>query len=91
MPKQSDKKGADNTYNVIKDRHIPGADYIEDILKAHPDISAEWLMRGEGEMMKGKPQYPQDYEDTKKELKETTAAYIKVLNKYNKILEERQK
>jgi len=89
---------ADNMYNVLDEDEDGnpthkrfGVDIVQEILKTHPDISAEWLMRGEGEMIKGKPQYPQDYEDTKKELKETTAAYIKVLNKYNKILEERQK
>ena len=28
---------------------------IAQILKAYPDLSAEWLMRGEGEMIKSKP------------------------------------
>ena len=82
---------ADNTYNVIKGRSRPGLEYIEAILETHPHISAEWFLRGEGERIKGELQYPQDYEDTKRELKEATAEYIKILNKYNKLLEERQK
>lgn len=33
-----------------------GVDKIEAILAAFPDLSAEWLLRGEGEMIKKEPE-----------------------------------
>ena len=79
---------ADNMYNVLDEKHKKfGVDIAQAILKKHPEISAEWFLRGEGERIKGELEYPQDYEETKKELKETTAKYIKLLEQVTKLKE----
>ena len=66
---------ADNTYNVIKGRNQPGLDYLEAILDNHPDISAEWLLRGEGSMLKEDRVYPNDYEEIKEENRKLLQVY----------------
>lgn len=36
--------------NYIGEKRRPSLDLIEKILQTYPDISAEWLLRGEGDM-----------------------------------------
>lgn len=40
--------------DIIRNGAEPKFSTLEKILKAEPSISAEWLLRGEGEMLKGK-------------------------------------
>ena len=37
---------------IIKSANNPSIDVIMKVLELHPDLSAEWLLRGEGEMKK---------------------------------------
>lgn len=37
---------------AIKNNREIGSEKIENILQAYPQLSAEWLLRGEGEMLK---------------------------------------
>lgn len=39
-------------YNAINGKVSPGFETIEAILSTFPDVSAEWLVRGDGAMMK---------------------------------------
>lgn len=39
-------------YNAINGKTTPGFETLEAILETFPDVSAEWLMRGQGEMLK---------------------------------------
>ena len=39
--------------NAIKAKTAIGSDKLEKILKVYPDLSAEWLMRGIGDMFVG--------------------------------------
>ena len=39
-------------FNIVKGRNLPSYDMILKILDEFPDISAEWLIKGEGEMLK---------------------------------------
>lgn len=38
--------------HVLSERNKPGFDFIQKILEAYPSISAEWLITGQGEMLK---------------------------------------
>ena len=38
--------------HILSGRNKPSFDFIEKILKAYPDINAEWLILGKGNMMK---------------------------------------
>lgn len=38
------------TDNYANGKRVPPTDLLTSILRAYPDISAEWLMRGEGSM-----------------------------------------
>jgi hypothetical protein len=40
--------------HVLSDRNKPGFDFIQKILATYPSISAEWLITGQGEMLKAK-------------------------------------
>ncbi len=40
-------------YKLLKKEAKPGFDTLDDLLMAWPEVSAEWLMRGEGPMLKG--------------------------------------
>lgn len=40
------------TFNRYMNGRTPSYEVIDSILRAFPDISAEWLLRGEGEMKK---------------------------------------
>ena len=43
--------GASTLSKALKNNNVIGIDKIEKILLAYPDLSAEWLMRGNGEMI----------------------------------------
>ena len=43
--------GASTLSKALKNNNSIGADKIEKVLLAHPDLSAEWLLRGKGEMI----------------------------------------
>lgn len=51
---------------VVKEKAPAGAKVITGVLNAFDDISAEWLLRGEGEMLRAK----NSGNDIKKELKD---------------------
>ena len=38
--------------HIFSGRNNPSLDFLQRVLKAYPDISAEWLMNGKGEMNK---------------------------------------
>jgi transcriptional regulator with XRE-family HTH domain len=40
--------------HVLSERNKPGFDFIQKIIAAYPSISAEWLITGNGEMLKSK-------------------------------------
>jgi transcriptional regulator with XRE-family HTH domain len=40
--------------HVLSERNKPGFDFVQKILEAYPSISAEWLITGQGEMLKSK-------------------------------------
>ena len=40
--------------HVISGRNKPGFDFIQKILKRFPEISADWLITGDGEMLRKK-------------------------------------
>lgn len=42
------------TDNYANGKRVPPTDLLTSILRAYPDISAEWLMRGEGSMYRDK-------------------------------------
>ena len=49
--------------NYIGEKRRPSLDLIEKILQTYPDISAEWLLRGEGDMYRNaKTGYVNNYE-----------------------------
>lgn len=45
--------------DILNERTAPSVDFLVHILNAYPDISAEWLMRGTGDMFIGKPKTAQ--------------------------------
>ena len=40
--------------HVLSERNKPGFDFIQKILATYPSISAEWLITGQGDMLKSK-------------------------------------
>ena len=56
--KFAEKVGASNSYfnKIIKNNTSIGSDKIENILTAFPEISAEWLIMGTGQMIKNNRQ-----------------------------------
>lgn len=42
-------------YNYLTGNRKPKAEFLQAILKAYPDISPEWLLKGEGDMLVGFP------------------------------------
>lgn len=52
--KFSTSVGASNSYfnKIIKDNNSIGSDRIEKILRTYPEINAEWLLTGKGNMLK---------------------------------------
>lgn len=43
---------------VIEGRSKPGYEFLETVLKAYPNVSADWLMKGEGEMFADRAKEP---------------------------------
>tara|TARA_R110000744_G_scaffold320439_3_gene426589 strand:+ start:478 stop:861 length:384 start_codon:yes stop_codon:yes gene_type:complete len=56
--------GAANGYTLRmrKNNASIGSDVIENILKVYPQLSVEWLITGEGEMLKEKKEFSLDFE-----------------------------
>ncbi|WP_162055058.1 helix-turn-helix domain-containing protein [Pontibacter pamirensis] len=42
--------------NIIEGRNKPSYDFLLSILVAEPDVSSDWLMKGEGHMLKSRAQ-----------------------------------
>ena len=40
--------------HVLSERNKPGFDFVQKILSTYPSISAEWLITGQGDMLKAK-------------------------------------
>ena len=59
---------------MLKGINAININFISSILSAFPDISAEWLLRGEGEMTKG----------------EVTSKEMERINKLNNVVESLQ-
>ena len=72
--------------DVIRNGAEPRVSTIEKILKAEPSISAEWLLRGEGEMLKSSLSAQSDISDSL--LVEDLKAEINQLKGENRILRE---
>ena len=69
--------------NIIKKDASVGNIIIQDILKAYPEINANWLINGEGEMLKNN-----DKNDKEIDNKEEYIDIIKNLTQQNKLLTE---
>ncbi len=52
MAKKLGYNNGDKIYNIINRKNKPGFDTLHDILKHYPEVSADWLLRGEGSMLK---------------------------------------
>lgn len=54
----ADAVGASNSYfnKVVKLNTSVGAERVEKILRAFPELNAEWLITGEGSMLKSRQQ-----------------------------------
>lgn len=57
----------------INEKRKPSFELVEKILNAYPDVSAEWLLRGEGPMLKSDTPNKEETETLKKFLKQTDA------------------
>lgn len=74
------------TFNRYMNGRVPSYEALEAILIAFPDISAEWLLRGEGEMLKSSLSAQSDLSDSS--LVEDLKAEINQLKGENRILRE---
>jgi phage repressor protein C with HTH and peptisase S24 domain len=52
MAKTLGYNNGDKIYNIINRKNKPGFDTLHDILTHYPQINADWLLRGEGTMLK---------------------------------------
>jgi hypothetical protein len=69
--------------HVLSERNKPGFDFIQKILATYPSISAEWLITGQGDMLKSKniEQFlfseEEEGENTIKDIKKTVKSQSK--------------
>lgn len=47
-------KRSDSVYNYTSNKSVPGSGFLIKVLQTFPDVSAEWLMRGIGDIIKPK-------------------------------------
>jgi transcriptional regulator with XRE-family HTH domain len=45
-----------NISHILNGRNLPGSQFIEKLLNVFPDLNADWLITGHGEMLKSSPE-----------------------------------
>ncbi len=48
----------DKYYNVIKGKSNPSWEMIENVMRTYPEVDGNWLLKGEGEIVKGAEALP---------------------------------
>src|SRR5690554_1338451 len=78
LNKFSIQVGASNSYfnKVLKENSSIGSDRIERILRVFPEVNAEWLLTGQGEMLKNESE-KQEENSSDKELIEMQKKLLK--------------
>jgi phage repressor protein C with HTH and peptisase S24 domain len=82
-------KTPDRLYLVLKERNDVSSDLAGIIISKYPQVSYEWLLTGEGEMLKSEEtnntEDIQDYQQLQKELSDLKDKYIEVLEENRKL------
>ncbi len=86
-------KSASNIKIVVEGTSKPGFDLLELVLRTYPQVSSDWLLKGEGEMFKSDPKNTEaptlwitlkdNYEKTIEDLRYTISLQRQLLGKYN--------
>jgi len=58
MAKTLGYNNGDKIYNIINRKNKPGFDTLHDILTHYPQVNADWLLRGEGDMFRSDKTQP---------------------------------
>ncbi len=67
--------------HILNGRNNPGAQFLEKLLIAYPDLNADWLITGRGEMLKSEKTFPETVHQMQNESREVVKRDVKGIEK----------